>query len=71
MIYDDHKPRRDSLEALLSMNNNYHLAGSFAHCLNIIDDTKRLNADLILMDIEMSGINSIDDMPSLKNCTPK
>ncbi len=69
-IYDDHKPRRDSLEALLTLSAAYHLAGSFADCLNIIEDTRKLIPDLILMDIEMPGMNGIEGMRLLKQVYP-
>lgn len=70
-IYDDHKPRRESLEALLSLGTNYHLAGSFADCQNVLDDTQQLNPDLILMDIEMPGMNGIEGMRLLKQVYPQ
>jgi DNA-binding NarL/FixJ family response regulator len=69
-IYDDHKPRRDSLEALLSIITQYHLAGAFANCLNILEDTQKLNPDLILMDIEMPGMNGIEGMRKVKQVYP-
>lgn len=70
-IYDDHKPRRDSLEALLSLSTTYHLAGAFADCLNILEDTQKLNPDLVLMDIEMPGMNGIEGMRLLKQVYPE
>lgn len=70
VIYDDHKPRRDSLEVLLSIGANYHLSGSFDNCVHIIEDAKKLTPDLILMDIEMPGMNGIDGMRLLKRTFP-
>jgi DNA-binding NarL/FixJ family response regulator len=70
-IYDDHKPRRDSLEALLSLSTNYHLAGSFPNCVHILEDTHRLNPDLILMDIEMPDMDGIEGMRLLKKKHPE
>jgi len=70
-IYDDHKPRRDSLEALLSLSTHYHLAGSFSNCVHILEDTNRLNPDLILMDIEMPDMDGIEGMRLLKQIHPE
>jgi len=71
VIYDDHKPRRDSLESLLSISSNYHLSGSFDNCVHIIEEAKRLTPDLILMDVEMPGMNGIEGMRMLKRTYPE
>ena len=70
-IYDDHKLRRDSLEALLSLGTHYQLVGSFPNCVHILEETNRLNPDLILMDIEMPDMDGIEGMRKLKQVYPE
>lgn len=59
IIYEDNAPLRESMSILLSGLDQFHLVGAFGDCMHIEDDVRRLDPDVILMDIGLpyrSGI---------------
>ena len=70
-IFDDNESRRDSLEMLVNSSDDMELAGSSPDCLNAILDVESANADVILMDIEMPGINGIQATGVIKKKYPE
>jgi DNA-binding NarL/FixJ family response regulator len=69
-VYDDNKARRESLQALLQLNEGHEFAGSFENCSNIVNDVEAAKPDLILMDIEMPLVNGIDGVRVVKRHFP-
>ena len=59
-VFEDNKLVRDSFEAILNGTDGFICSGSFSSCNNLIHDVKRSQPDVILMDIEMNGLNGID-----------
>ncbi len=59
-VFEDNKLVRDSFEAILNGTDGFICSGSFSSCNNLIHDVKRSQPDVILMDIEMNGMNGID-----------
>ena len=70
-VYDDNKARRESLQAFLQLNNEMEFAGSFENCNTILEDIASARPDLILMDIEMPGINGIEGVLLVKKHFPQ
>jgi DNA-binding NarL/FixJ family response regulator len=70
-VYDDNKPRRESLEAFIALSPELEHAGSFENCATILLDAAATNPDIILMDIEMPGGNGIDGVKVVKQEFPK
>jgi DNA-binding NarL/FixJ family response regulator len=70
VIYDDNKQRRDSLEALIYLTENMLCAGSFPDCSNALEDMKKTNPDLVLMDIEMPNTDGISGVKIIKSNFP-
>ncbi len=69
-VYDDNEFRRDSLAAFINLSTGFQFAGSFENCTNIIKDMDLVAPDLVLMDIEMPGIDGIGGVRLIKQHYP-
>src|SRR4051812_5845124 len=59
-IFEDNKLIRDALQTLLNGSPGYHCCGVFADGNNWDRNIRYSEPDVILMDIEMPGINGIE-----------
>lgn len=59
-IFEDNKLVRDALEAILNGTPGYTCCGAFADGNRWMQDIKRSDPDVVLMDIEMPGLNGIE-----------
>ena len=69
-IFDDNPDRRDSLSVLMMTNADLVLCGVFADCNNVLGDVETCKPDVILMDIDMPGVNGIDATQIIKHRWP-
>ncbi len=70
VIFDDNNYRRESLEMLLQMTGNIKCSGTFPDCINLAEDIKATNPDVVLMDIDMPEINGIEATEMIKKYFP-
>lgn len=70
LIYEDNNDLRESLSQLLSSTENFILAGAFANCLHVADEIQRLEADVVLMDIDMPYVNGIEGLKIIQQQAP-
>lgn len=65
-VYDDNDALRESLEYLIECAPGFAVAGLYAGCENIIDDIAENQANVVLMDIDIPGINGIQATAMIK-----
>jgi DNA-binding NarL/FixJ family response regulator len=71
LIYEDNDSLRDSVCNLLALSGNLQLLGAFPRAGEIASHLVRFRPDVILMDIEMPGINGIEAVKQVRQLDKK
>jgi DNA-binding NarL/FixJ family response regulator len=58
-IFEDNKLVRDAMEAILNGTGGFNCTGTFADGNNLERDIRRSEPDVVMMDIEMPGLDGI------------
>jgi DNA-binding NarL/FixJ family response regulator len=59
-IFEDNKLVRDAFEAILNGTEGFICTGAFSSADNLLYHIQKSNPDVVLMDIEMTGLNGIE-----------
>ncbi len=69
-IFDDNRHIRESLELVLNNTDGMACTGAFCDCNNLLKDILKSNPDVVLMDIDMPGLNGIGATEVLRRQFP-
>lgn len=70
-IYDDNDERRDSLKALLTLNEQFLFVGEKENCTTVLSDMEKFYPDVVLMDINMPEVGGIEGLLKIKTHYPE
>lgn len=70
-IFEDNNSLRQSLYQLINGSDGFRCAGAFEDCLDLMKNIEDTKPDVVLMDIEMPGINGIEAVGILKKKYPE
>src|SRR3990170_6311209 len=71
VIYDDSQQRTESLRDLLSLTTDMVCVADFADCSHVYEDMIEHNPNVVLMDIEMPGVDGISGVSIIKKSFPQ
>jgi DNA-binding NarL/FixJ family response regulator len=71
VIFEDNPHLRDSLCILMSTSSNFKVTSAYADTRNLLKNIEQNVPDLIIMDIEMPGMNGIDATRIIKQHYPQ
>ena len=67
LIYEDNKDMRDGLAQLISRTEGLKLSGVFTDCMAVEAQVKKLQPDVVLMDIDLPGISGIQAVQLIRH----
>lgn len=69
-VYDDNDALRDSLVYLISATPGFIVTGNYPDCCHVLKNIEQDKPDVVLMDIDMPGLNGIDATAIIKSNYP-
>ncbi len=70
LIFEDNLSLRNSLYQLINGSEGFKCVGAIENCSNLIKDVQDSDPDVVLMDIQMPGLNGIDAVKILREKFP-
>lgn len=70
VIYEDNVRLRQSLELMLGDESGFKVLGAFSGCEQVIKQMEELSPALVIMDIDMPGVNGIEGVKLIKSTFP-
>jgi DNA-binding NarL/FixJ family response regulator len=66
LIYEDNPQLREGLTMLIDGSDGYRVLGAFKNCANIAHEITSYRPHVVLMDIDMPGVNGLEGLKILR-----
>lgn len=70
LIYEDNAQLREGLTMLIDGSEGFCVQAAFRNCGNVVHEVKTFQPDVILMDIDMPGVNGLEGLKLIKATIP-
>lgn len=70
LVYDDNPGRQEGLKLLIDQTEDLTCVGTFENCNHVLEQVSELKPDVILMDIDMPGVNGIAGLKIVRKHFP-
>ncbi len=66
LLYEDNPQLREGLSMLINGSDGYEVLAAYKNCSNVVDEVEAWKPDVILMDIDMPGVNGIEGLKLIR-----
>lgn len=70
VIVEDNDTIREGLKILIDGTEDYHCSATFSNCEDLLKKIKKLEFDILLMDIDLPGMSGIEGIKAVKEIYP-
>lgn len=70
LIYEDNAQLREGLTMLIDGSEGFSVLAAFKNCSNVVYEVKTYRPDVILMDIDMPGVNGLEGLKLIRETNP-